>query len=446
MDKKRLFPILLVLITALSIYYMIDNRHSSDRKYQALLIAAREASEEHILIDAEEKYQKALEMKPSLELSLEIGDMYLSMEEYSDAAYWYDRQIKDMYPQEEASYEFGIKTAIVREDYAEAFRIYDLMRDRQLFSNKADEMMKKIQYCFSVSEWYQDIGAFSNLSGLAAAKSDDRWGYVGRKGNWEISNVYLEAGIMGDTAPVVSEHGEPFFIDAEGNRKINASKYEKGDPSFGTIRSFIGEESGIVVASNGKEVAFFNSDSGERLFGHYHSATIMSNGICGVSLDGERWALMNQEGNVVTDFKYQEVLTDKKGNPCRTKAVVVKENNSFLLVDVNGSPVSGARYEEAEAFNDDTLAAVKKNGEWIFVDDTGKETNLGTYQKAKSFSYGLAAVEQGNLWGYIDMEGNIVVEPQFLDADAISLMGVGFVKTDSNVWKLLSFYSQNHDG
>ena len=444
MDKKRLFPIILILMTVLSIYYMIDSRHSSDTAYQGYLKAAREAAEERILVDAENNYFKALEMRPSLELSIEIGEMYLSLEEYSDAAYWYDRRIKDVYPQEEAAYEFGIKAAIVRGKKEKAFEIYDLMKDRKLFSEKAEELISEIRYSFSLSEHYEDVGAFSNLSGLAAVKSDDRWGYIARDGGWRISNVYLEAGIMGNTAPVVAEDGEAFFIDVNGNRKVNTSKYEEDDPAFGEIKSFIGEEGGFVVASNGEEVAFFEADSGKKAFGNFQSATIMSNGVFGASKDGEYWALINQEGNEITEYRYQAVLTDKKGNPCRNNAVFVKENGKYLLLDRHGTPITGQEYEDAEAFNDNTLAAVKKNGKWLFVNDAGEETDLGSYQRAKSFSNGLAAVEQGNLWGYIDMEGNIVVEPQFMDADAISPMGVGFVRTDTNVWKLLSFYSQNH--
>jgi len=60
LDKKRLFPILLVLITFLSVYYLLDSRKNADSTYQAYLAAARSAAEDHILVDAEENYRKAI--------------------------------------------------------------------------------------------------------------------------------------------------------------------------------------------------------------------------------------------------------------------------------------------------------------------------------------------------------------------------------------------------
>ena len=445
LDKKRLFPILLVLITFLSVYYMLDSRKNADSTYQTYLTAARTAAEDHILVDAEENYRKAMELKPSAELVLEVGEMYFSLEEYQEAAYWYDRQIRDTYPNEASAYAFGIRTAIAQERYEEAFRIYEEMQNRRLASEEADSAMQKIWYAFRLCENFQEAGAFSNFSGMAAVKSDDAWGYVGRDGGWKINNIYTAAGTMGETAPVIGGNGEPYFIDMEGNRKVNASKYEEGDPSFGKIREFIGEESGRVLASNGQEVAFFDTESGAKVFGNYLHATLISNGVCGATKDGDLWALVDAEGKEITPYQYQKILTDKKGNPCRNEAVLVEENNMFKLIGRDGKPVNDILYEDADAFNDDTLAAVLKNGRWIFVDDTGNETDLGNFQKARSFSDGLAAVEEGNLWGYIDMQGNVVIEPQFEEADPISRMGVGFVKTDNGVWKLLSLYCQNHE-
>ena len=237
---------------------------------------------------------------------------------------------------------------MAREEIKKAFQIYDLMKDHRLVSETAEALMNSIRYSFSLSERYEDVGAFSNLSGLAAVRSEDLWGYVGRDGGWVISNGFLEAGIMGDTAPVVGKDGEAFFIDMEGNRKINASRYEENAPDFGKIKSFIGEESGFVVASNGDEIAFFEVESGKKVFGNYRLATIMSNGVFGASEDGQNWALIDQKGNEITEYKYQKILTDKKGNPCRNNAVIVKENGKYRLIDLYGSPISSEEYEDAE--------------------------------------------------------------------------------------------------
>lgn len=54
-----------------------------------------------------------------------------------------------------------------------------------------------------------------------------------------------------------------------------------------------------------------------------------------------------------------------------------------------------------------------RKGEYAFVNERTGETHILPYEDAYSFSDGLAAVEQGGLWGYINTDMELVIDFQF---------------------------------
>ena len=135
-----------------------------------------------------------------------------------------------------------------------------------------------------------------------------------------------------------------------------------------------------------------------------------------------------------------------RGVPCRGAAVLVRQDGVYRLLDkTTGQPIGSSTYEDARAFNENSLAAVKKDGRWIFLSETGEETDLGDFEDAKSFSAGVAAAKQNGKWGYINQAGEWIIQPQFEDAKAFCASGVAFVKTDEETWNLLMLYRFHHD-
>lgn len=65
-------------------------------------------------------------------------------------------------------------------------------------------------------------------------------------------------------------------------------------------------------------------------------------------------------------------------------------------------------WEGAKDFSEG-LAAVQKNGKWGFIDTEGNLVVEAKYDGAFSFSQGLAAVRSGGRWGFIDKEGKTVI-------------------------------------
>jgi hypothetical protein len=56
---------------------------------------------------------------------------------------------------------------------------------------------------------------------------------------------------------------------------------------------------------------------------------------------------------------------------------------------------------------------VGKSGHFKFINKEGKLAFPGDYTDGQPFSEGLAAVQQGKLWGFIDKNGKWVIKPQY---------------------------------
>ena len=100
-------------------------------------------------------------------------------------------------------------------------------------------------------------------------------------------------------------------------------------------------------------------------------------------------------------------------------------------------------YADARLFLDDTYAAAVIDGKWGFIDKNGDVVVQPEFDDAHSFQNGLAAVKVGNSWGYINMQGKLVIDAVFEDAGDFNSSGCAFVKNQGN-WVLLKLYEYNH--
>lgn len=89
-------------------------------------------------------------------------------------------------------------------------------------------------------------------------------------------------------------------------------------------------------------------------------------------------------------------------------------------VDTEGKPALGERLFEGGLPFSQGLAAVQSGGQWGYIDLTGKFVIPPSYEAAGSFSEGLAPVRRGGLWGYITPAGEVKLPFQYLSAAPFS--------------------------
>jgi hypothetical protein len=81
-------------------------------------------------------------------------------------------------------------------------------------------------------------------------------------------------------------------------------------------------------------------------------------------------------------------------------------------MDTNGKVVIPAQFESGGRFSEG-LAAVQLGNNWGYIDKTGRLLINPRFDSAEEFFEGRALIELHNLWGYIDKSGAQIIEPQF---------------------------------
>lgn len=440
---KKIMPIFLVLALVASVFYSVNSRIERIKSYNQALEHARDMTNKRIFTDAAESYKEAMNLMPSAELFYEAGEIFLKESDYYSARRW-GRDFMVKYPEDAIAYYYYIQAYKIENKYNYLFSVYEEYQDRGLYLQQLEDFVDTFRYAYSLHGKYDQAAPFSNANNLAAAEFEGSWGYVNTVGEKALDYIYSKAGAFTEYASVIDANGRPFLIDGEANEKINGTFIQETDPEFGEVTEFGMYQGDYLWAYNGSIWNAYDNSNFQKLFGGFKNVKADCGDIAAVSMGGEKWALINSKGDLLTDYIFDEVLSDSKDTICRGDALIVRQGEAYYLVDRTGKQLGDKTFTDARAFNEASGAAVKYNGKWCFVDSAGNILLETEYDDVGSFCNGMAAVCSDGVWGYIQKDGEIVISPTFEGADPFSKNGQAFVKEEGK-WKLLSLYLYNHD-
>ena len=178
-DKKNLFPILLLLLSVASVYYLVQFRYDAGATYDHYMAEARNASASGLESKAVENYLKAIEIYPSDTLYYEVGQMYISYDDYWNAKRWYENEMLADYPKSVLTYKLGIEASILREDYEEIINIYLTCQKRELVNEEIEALVDPYTDKYEITGSYAEVGAFSNaVRSAPVSEGDSKWKYI----------------------------------------------------------------------------------------------------------------------------------------------------------------------------------------------------------------------------------------------------------------------------
>lgn len=427
--SKILIPLAIILLFGLSAYYLVSNSVSSTTEYETYLSKARKQAEVKTVY-ALEYYQQAIELNPSLDLYIEVSDYLKTLGNYKNLVKWAEKTV-ETYQKEPRAYDYLLSIYMDKEDYESCYDVLDRAIRRKVTSEYIDNTYKEIYYKYYIDNLgYYDAGLFSH--GYAPVFNGELWSAVNEAGEICFTTGYTYVGFANEYGeiPVVTRDGEALFVNSGSERLIaSLDSFKRVGPLF---------ENCFAAQKSNNKYTYYNRDFEPLNENEYDYASSYNYGIAAVKVNG-KWSLIDTDGAKVAG-DYDSVVMDDKEIAYRYERSFVKSGNSYIMIDSKGTQI-GDSYEDAKLFNTGgVFAAVKKNGKWGFVDNNGEMIIEPIYDDARSFTSELAAVKKNGVWGFIDMEGNTAVDFIFEDARDFSSNGCCFVKTKDGYWALLRLY------
>lgn len=431
-NYKKLMPIVLAVLLVLSCYKLISDSKVKENQYLAYLEDARLKKEQGIYADSFALFKKALDMHSSMELIREMGEVVLAQGDKRENIIW-GEYVVERYPTSSDGYEFLIQVYEQEENYQSCFQVYEQAKQRQSVSKQMQELIGTIEYEYKLSyDKYDDVSVFAD--GFCAVKEEEKWGYVNNEGELVIPLQYEEAGTFGSLRAPVKEEQELYYIDKTGKKSMIIPKEIKAEK----IGFF---ENNIYAVGNAKGYQYCDEE-GTVLFGPYQEATTFNYDRAAVKQE-DRWHFIKRDGQKLNETTYQAVITDEKGISFRNERAFAVGEDEYQMLDTEGNVVSEETFTDAKVFLDNTYAAVRKGIRWGFVDKEGNMVIEPQFEEAHSFSHGFAAVKKGNTWGFINLDGEMVIAPAFQDVTDFNEKERCFVKQNDE-WVMLKLLRSNY--
>ena len=309
---------------------------------------------------------------------------------------------------------------------------------KDLESHVLEEYYEDHRYAYDMrsTKYSEVLPTGSNT--LMPAFDGEKWGYVDERGRRQIDFIYDSALPFNEYGmAVVSLDGMYCTILQNGDRYAidDGEKY----PEMTDIVAISGTH---ILGRRDGTYSYFNYDYEPVAPGHqYLEITSNACGVAGVKKESG-WGVITDSGEVVMDFKLQDIAINSLGCAFAGDRGMVKEEGKWRLIDTEGNPVGEGRYADARAPESEGFIAVADdNGKWGYINRDGDLVIDYQYMDALSFSDGLGAVLEGEDWGYISAGNELVIGGE-LDGAKPFHNGIAQVKFGGGVWLVTLKYRE----
>lgn len=316
-----------------------------------------------------------------------------------------------------------------KEEYSSAYKYLKRAVNSGVKNETIDALIIKVKYSYQL-KWisYTDYRSISN--GFYAVSETGIWTYINEDGSDANMGRFEIAGPVGESGIRVIYDGSKVLL-------IDAGEVVQG------IINFVPDDAGIysegLIPIKKDDVYSYYNSLGDKQFGDYGYASTFVDGKAAIK-KGNRWKLINSKGEEISENTYADIVLNNAGEYLSNGVMLAKKDNKYQLFDVSEKVVGSFTCDAIDIATEDGLIAFCSNGRWGFVDLEGNVVIEPTFSEAKSFSNGLAAVSNGDKWGFIDKTGTLVIDYCFFDADYFNKKGCCMVETSTDMWQMLSLY------
>lgn len=436
MKYRKLVPLVLVLMMFMSIYSMISDAQTKQEEINGFLKQAADCGEQGLYDKAATYYSNAIAKDNSIEHYLAVADMFFVAERYEDSYLWSEKMIQT-FPQDARGYDRAIKACLAKDSYGDAFTHLAEYDGRQLQSEAVEKYRTEMDFLhWEDGKGFDDVSVFSG--GYIAFENKGQWGLATEKGSSKVKARFAKVGYFAnDLVAVLDNENIWYFMNVDGEYVYNISHLVGG-----TVTDVGLYSNGVFPVCKDGKYSYYNLEF-EKVFGEYDFAGSFSGGVAAVKT-ANTWQIIDASGNSVDGKNYLDIVLDDRGVCCQKDRLFVKiDSGEYIMLNSPGERIGSESFENAKLFSNGEYAAIMRNNLWGFVDYNGQTIVEPRYSNANSFSMGLAAVCNDALWGYVDITGNFVIEAKYTECYNFAPSGVAFAKMENGL-KVIKMYKYNY--
>lgn len=269
------------------------------------------------------------------------------------------------------------------------------------------------------------------LNGYITVCDGDKWQVLDGKGE-KVSSQYQFIGLINDEGDgIYTNDIDTRLLD---KKEVTRARFEITVQDAG----YYSETSGYVPVKVDDKWKYLNTD-GKYLPGEYDQAGSFYNHKAAV-LQGEKWFLIDDTGKTVSD-NYEDMKLDFVWQLCTGWCDTGRKRTAlttFMIWRKIRSVISHVTVWISALMGG--LIAFKQGDKWGYVDVEGNIAVEPQYAGAKSFSDHLAAIcDENGYWGFINSRYEQVIESDYLDAYYFNSDETCMVSASDGTYQIMRF-------
>lgn len=148
----------------------------------------------------------------------------------------------------------------------------------------------------------------------------------------------------------------------------------------------------------------------------------------------EKQALINSNGEFLTDFCYQNIIIDDR-------FAFVRKDEKWGVIDFKGNVIIPLMYDDYFTFDRD-CAVLLKAGKYGIVDFQNQIIVPFEYDNIGTIGKELISVQKGDKWGLIDIENKVVMDFMYDELYAVEGNDEVFIVQQNNKWGVVDKYNK----
>ena len=434
--SKTIIPIILVAALCLAWFSFISGILDNHNAYRKCVNDAEISIEEGLYEQAVEFYKESLKYKANKSTYMKIKETYDLLYAEEHTPFIRSLYIDDMalaaeaFPKNEEFWVAQIDLYMEALNYSKAYTTVNQAFNYGAQGEKLDSLYRTLLYKIKIG--YKLYTAFKTaLNGYITVFDGSNWLVLDDYGKAITSNYRFVGLISDDGKGLYTNNIDSRFLDIT---EVPRARFDLVFEEAG----YFNEKSGLIPVKIDGKWKYMNLD-GEFLPGEFEVAGSYYNRKA-VAKANNTWVLVDEEGKQDSLAAFDDIKFDLYGCHIQNDVIIAMTDGKYHLYDTEFNQIGDFEADDIDIYIDPDGIAFESNGKWGFANSDGEIIVEPQYVQAKSFANGYAAVRnEDGLWGFINRKYELVIDYQFVDAYYFTQAETCMVSSTEGIYQMIQF-------